>query len=779
MRLLITTIALVFFLLPGLSQKPKQYYKAAEEFLEAGNKADAIEQFSKAIELDPEYTEAYIQRGKIYFEQEKYQASLEDYTRALTFEPEEPNVLLLKTTTLFALQQYNKALESANKLIEIDKKNIEGYQLKIETLIKLEDYNAALYAANELNDMRETPENLYLRGKVNVLLGNLEDAREDLSDAISKDKKYIDAYVAYTNLMVQTDNITEAEEHIAKAIELNPKNPQAYLARSKVFISKLQYTEAINDISKNILIEPNNPQWYLTRGNYYLDYAQYQSAISDFSKVIDLDKDNATALYKRAYGYEQIHDFKKAMKDYENLTALSKYDAKAQELLDEAEKRLFELNRENDSPVITIKEPLPVEANKLNIAENKTEITIKGSITDDSKISSLNINNQAVKLIETLDGYEFHAAIPVNNIDQISITATDVYNNVQNLSMAIQRTEINAPLVQIMAPIASDNGEIYLDTKASSLYIEGVIEDESKIKSIFVDGVSASYRLDEEDPKFSATIDILNKNKFLVEATDIYGNTTQQEFSFNREAIELSENNPMGKTWVVFIENSNYETFASLEGPVKDVSMMKGALANYKIHNFIVKKDMTKKQLEKFFAIELRDWVRSNRVNSLLVWYAGHGKFVNETGYWIPVDAQRDDEFTYFNINALRASLQAYTSTITHTLVITDACESGPTFYQAMRSANDTKSCNDWTATKAKSSQVFSSAGYELAVDNSQFTRTFAGTLEANPNACIPIDDIVERVTTAVTSNNQQKPKFGKIAGLEDEGGTFFFIQKD
>jgi hypothetical protein len=206
---------------------------------------------------------------------------------------------------------------------------------------------------------------------------------------------------------------------------------------------------------------------------------------------------------------------------------------------------------------------------------------------------------------------------------------------------------------------------------------------------------------------------------------------------------------------------------------------MKASFAKYQIHNIITKQNMTKAQLEKFFSIELRDLLRSNHVNSLLVWYAGHGKFFNETGYWIPVDAQRDDEFTYYNINTLKAAMQSYSSSLTHTLVVTDACESGPTFYQAMRSTPKERSCDDWTATKSKSSQVFSSAGYELAVDNSQFTRTFANSLANNPNSCIPIENIVSHVTIAVIKNNQQRPKFGKIAGLEDENGTFFFILKE
>jgi hypothetical protein len=63
-------------------------------------------------------------------------------------------------------------------------------------------------------------------------------------------------------------------------------------------------------------------------------------------------------------------------------------------------------------------------------------------------------------------------------------------------------------------------------------------------------------------------------------------------------------------------------------------------------------------------------------------------------------------------------------------------------------------------------------------VDDSQFTRTFATALQNNPNACIPIEDVVAKVATAVGSNNQQKPKFGKITGLKDEDGTFFFIAR-
>jgi hypothetical protein len=188
--------------------------------------------------------------------------------------------------------------------------------------------------------------------------------------------------------------------------------------------------------------------------------------------------------------------------------------------------------------------------------------------------------------------------------------------------------------------------------------------------------------------------------------------------------------------------------------------------------------NMTKDEMQRFFSIELRDMIRSNKINSLLIWYAGHGKFINNTGYWIPVDATWNDEFSYYNIGQLKASMESYPDFLVHNLVVTDACESGPSFYRAMRSEIEERSCDDWTSTRLKSSQVFSSAGNESADDNSQFARTFSNVLASNPGNCLSIEAIVQKVSASMVNNNQQRPQFGKIAGLEDEDGSFFFVPK-
>ena len=239
-----------------------------------------------------------------------------------------------------------------------------------------------------------------------------------------------------------------------------------------------------------------------------------------------------------------------------------------------------------------------------------------------------------------------------------------------------------------------------------------------------------------------------------------------------------AQDNPMGKTWAVFIENTNYMTFSSLAGAIKDVDMVKNALSGYRIDRFVIKQDMKQGQMKKFFSAELPALLKENKVNSLFIWYSGHGKFINETGYWIPVDARRDDESTFYKMEELKKQLQQYAGSLGHILVVTDACESGPTFFQAMRSVPVEPDCSQTTQAKRNSYQVLSVTAYDLATEASLFSRTFAGTLTGNTNKCLPVQVIVRKIIVAMMKNHQDRPQFGNIAGLPYEGGTFLFYKK-
>lgn len=776
-RIFFLATMLVLSTVCAFGQNGKKFFKAGNEFVESMKYEDAVAQFTSAITAEPSNADYYHARGKAYESLLKYKEAKTDYEKAIVFAPKNVDALVSLGAVCNHMGNFEEALVYLNRASGIDKRDAAVYPEKVNTLIGLERFDQALRVSDTAVIIKDNPMNYFFRGIIYTRLNNDILAKKEFEKSISKDKKLPEPRLALADLLLRTGNSEAAMDQCNEVLKNDDRNTAAYLMRSQVYKKSLDFPSAINDISKNILIEPNNPDFYLFRGQCYQEFSQHANAIADFSKYITLNSNNPSAYFARAKSYEEIMNFEKAMDDYKKITVIAEFNQEARKMLKEAQERMYEINRETVPPEIAVISPAPVN-DTVEVRGGNSNLLITGKIKDKSKVKSFTINNENIVIAEKNGEFEFLSNINVAGLDKITMVATDDYNNVKTITYGLFRTETNQPKVQILAPYASDDGQIYLESNSQTISISGKVTDESKIKSLFIDGAYANYRADEMNPSFTATVDIMNKNKVTIEVEDIYGNRYANDFRLNRDGAALAETNPMGKTWVVFIENSQYSTFASLEGPVKDINLMTRAFANYQVQNIIHKKNMTKAEMEKFFLIDLRDLIKTNQVKSLLIWYAGHGKFINDVGYWIPVDAKRDDEITYFNITTLRASMETYLSYLTHTLVVTDACESGPSFYQAMRSDLKKRSCDDWQATQFKSSQVFSSAGYELAVDDSQFTRTFATALTNNPNACIPIEEVVAKVSTAVGDNNQQKPKFGKITGLKDEDGTFFFIAR-
>lgn len=763
----------------AFSQAYFQHYKKGESAFAAENYTEAITHFSEVINLKSDYDKGLNYRGLCYEKTKEYDKAIADFKAAVAVKEKEADYHANLGRAYYLSKNYNDALSSLTIAIDRDKKLMEAYHYKLHSHIALNQYPAAVETGELAVVKDKSGETYYDLGVAQDSLMKYKEAAYSFSRAKFYSPKMTEAYIglAFSNLKMK--EYTKAIEAVDNAIKMEPSNVHALMVRADINLATRNPQKAVDDISKIITYYPNKVLYLMKRGGLYEELGQYQNAITDYTKASTINEKDYFIYYTRAKAYEKVSDFKSAVKDYEALKSLDPYDGRALKLYDEAKKRLYELNKESNNPDLVMIAPASPEKGILGVKKGTLLFTIKGQVKDESLIQFVKINGKDAKFSKDSLNPKFELEVNISEMEEINISVFDIYQNSEIWAFKKIETETDGPIINLMAPYASDDGTVYLDEETPSLYVEGVMKDENKIKSIMIDGATASFVLDDINPKFSATINIKNKDGFTVVTEDIYGNKTEKKFIINRENIALLADNPMGKTWVIFIENANYTNFSSLDGPTKDVTMMKSAFAKYKIHNIVHKKNMTKKKLERFFSIELRDLVRSNRVNSLLVWYAGHGKFINETGYWIPTDANRDDEFTYFNINNLKASMQSYSKYITHTLVITDACESGPSFYQAMRSTNEVKSCNDWQATKFKSSQVFSSAGYELATDNSQFTKTFANTLVSNPDACIPIEKVVTKVSSAVQkSGAKQKPKFGKIAGLEDENGTFFFIKK-
>lgn len=525
-----------------------------------------------------------------------------------------------------------------------------------------------------------------------------------------------------------------------------------------------------------VVLHAQNARQILRNGQNLAEAGNLKEAAAQFTLALEMDSTLSEALFQRAACYEQSGEGPAAITDYRKLLRRVE-DPFVRQHYDEIRNRLFELQRETQAPVITVLEPALPPDSVCFLPRNRQTLPLKLRITDHSDLERITVNNKPVTCIKAGDTCTLSTDADISSADRITITATDVYDNTRKVRFSLQRTETDPPRISVQEPYASDDGEIFLDAEGRSIEVEGSVHDASLIRDIEVDGMPAVFNRNERNPDFLANLDVSDKHSFAVTATDIYGNDTTYTYVLNREAMLLHDVNPMGKTWVVILENTDYQAFPSLDAASPDVSLIRSSLSRYIIHRIIHKKNLTKMETERFFSIELRDLMKDQDVGALLVWFAGHGSTGEDGSYWIPVDARRDDPLTWYNLNALRASMLSYDRNISHFLIISDACPAGPAICRAEEPDSLVPDCGDASLFKARSAQSLSIPGGEAGVERSLLARTISAVLDANTSACLPVDALAEKLNEVLLPAGT-KAEFGAVNGLSHEGGTFFFMTK-
>ena len=95
----------------------EQYALGLEQY------TNAIEDFTKAIELYPDRADAYFNRGLVYQDLEQYIKAINDYTKAIRLNPYDTATYNNRGYSYYNLGQYEEALKNYAKAIKLDPTN--------------------------------------------------------------------------------------------------------------------------------------------------------------------------------------------------------------------------------------------------------------------------------------------------------------------------------------------------------------------------------------------------------------------------------------------------------------------------------------------------------------------------------------------------------------------------------------------------------------------------------------------------------------------------------
>ena len=780
------------------AQTAKELYKKGIEAQKKGQYQEAERSFSAAINLKKDYTEAYFERANCNFNLSKFELALPDYVYLHRHSPLNENYIIKAALTYMELKRWLDAQNMLLKL-EADDMNLHIAEAKVKMAyckIMLKNFEEAVqYLSENTSIFLDDDQIFFYKGVASDSLKDFQTAAISYSKSIEiTDQKLIKKsinkqtsdslkanYLLYLGkTQINMFDYVAAKDSYTKALKLSPNNAELYLTRASICLQKNELNEALEDLRICESLNLKTYAFFYTKARVLKKVGQFNKAIENLDPIIS----NDTAYHARflkGQCLESIGKFEEAQIAYKFASIKVPIDRLKE--IDAANKRMrnrvYEFKRESNAPFFEINAPSIDIDKKLLIPKSHQFVELKGKVDDKSLIKTIRVNDFDAEFEKDSLNPEFRIKIKLTDQEFLKIQIVDIYSNVTEQNFEFNRKEKNKPNHKLFITYSEKDKEIFFDKlKSKSVIITGRVEDESLIKRIMVNNKIATFNINENNPVFEASIEVSNIDSIKILIIDEYDNLEISSYYINsKKAIEMAQN-PMGKTWLIFIANSNYENYATLTGPEKDFNLVNKAIGNYKFDNIISKRNMTLSEMEKFFRIELRDLVKEQGVNSIMIWFAGHGKYVNETGYWLPVNANKNDEISYYPIPYLRSNISGYGLGLRNILIVSDACESGPSFSLTDEIVANID-CTSLNSGKVNQSAiVFSSTTNEKASDNSVFCETFTDLLNSNPDACLSINNIVKAVSSVVEKRQNQRCKFGKIKDIAGNTGSFYFLKK-
>jgi len=124
--------------------------RAASKIQLLDYKESALEDCSKALELNPNYIRAYLRRAKLYEETEKLDESLEDYKKVLEFDPGNKDALKATVRLPPLINERNEKLktEMMGKLKDLGNMILRPFGLSTENFKMQQDPSTGSYSVN-------------------------------------------------------------------------------------------------------------------------------------------------------------------------------------------------------------------------------------------------------------------------------------------------------------------------------------------------------------------------------------------------------------------------------------------------------------------------------------------------------------------------------------------------------------------------------------------------------------------------------------------------------
>lgn len=236
-----------------------------------------------------------------------------------------------------------------------------------------------------------------------------------------------------------------------------------------------------------------------------------------------------------------------------------------------------------------------------------------------------------------------------------------------------------------------------------------------------------------------------------------------------------------GRYHALVIGNNNYLNLPKLKTAIADATAVAAVLRQRYGYEVTLLIDATRSDILRAINGLRADLTEDD---NLLIYYAGHGTLdrQSDTGYWLPVDAEADNDVDWIANTALTRHLKAMSAA--HVLVVADSCYSGTLFRDAKVEPPTGGTRDKWLERMVakRSRTAITSGGLEPVSDSgggghSVFAQAFIDALSDNAEV-LEDQALFQRISRPIVINADQTPQFSDIRKAGHDGGAFLFVPK-
>lgn len=267
-----------------------------DNFYRRGDREAAIASYTKAIEVNPHYAEAYYSRGIVRRAKGDYDAALADLTKAIELAARVPNkYYYVRGAIQVSRREYDAAIADLTKVINRDAYSAEVYYARGFAHHWKGNYDAAIADYDRAIEIFPPVTLAFgVRGRARLSQGKIADALTDFDEAIKAAPKKAVYHQDRGDALKALGNLKNAEDSYREALRLAPRDPVVLNHLGYFLVEQNRnLNEALELIQRAAEARPANPVFTHSLGWAHFKLDHLEEAARYLSESVRLDGTSA------------------------------------------------------------------------------------------------------------------------------------------------------------------------------------------------------------------------------------------------------------------------------------------------------------------------------------------------------------------------------------------------------------------------------------------------------------------------------------------------------